>query len=412
MIDIGLSIAVISDIHVGPHARSDDLTPGTSDALRKERFLERFGEHVKNHDLKADYLIVSGDITSRAEAAEFKHASDVVLNVAGHLGVDEDRIFFVPGNHDVDWSVLAAATNAEQQEFRWTQRYAPITAQPTMFSRRGSGATGSLFQEPYAAVWSTGDLLVAGVNSAWHDCPTAVTHNGKAAQASLDWLDKELSKHARGDAGLRVFVVHHHPIQYSAPYPDTDDFSIMTNAENLLGLLRTHKFDVLVHGHKHVPRFSTQLVQSDYPLHVLGAGSFCAELGSVYSGSVTNQFHLIHVHGRLGPGSRVVGFLESWAFLGPNGWLESSHRHNGIHDRMGFGYYLSSVDVEHEVFTIAQAKLGEKDYLRWSDLAKEVPGLSYVPPTTVRDVLLTVSTKLKAELVGSSIHDFMLIKGS
>jgi len=83
-------------------------------------------------------------------------------------------------------------------------------------------------------------------------------------QSSLDWLDNELGKMLQHEPSqLRLFVVHHHPIQYSEPYPDIPafvDFSILSNAGNLHALLRKHNFDILIHGHRHVPKFESHTI--------------------------------------------------------------------------------------------------------------------------------------------------------
>jgi hypothetical protein len=50
MIDLSATVAVISDIHIGEHARSEDLCPLTLSKKPKngnERFLEKFEDYVQ-----------------------------------------------------------------------------------------------------------------------------------------------------------------------------------------------------------------------------------------------------------------------------------------------------------------------------------------------------------------------------
>src|SRR4051794_38782117 len=123
MIDIGKRIAIISDIHIGPAARAKDLAPSPgADDRRDAQFLHRFESFVRNEGLSADLLIVAGDITSEAKHSEFMHASTIVLKVAEWLGVERDKIFFVPGNHDVNWDTLKRPGDATDKAFNWSRR--------------------------------------------------------------------------------------------------------------------------------------------------------------------------------------------------------------------------------------------------------------------------------------------------
>lgn len=62
---------------------------------------------LPNSDQKFDFIIVSGDLSSRAAPHEYAEllgfAEDVLLNLLRKPG-ERRRVIFVPGNHDVDWS--------------------------------------------------------------------------------------------------------------------------------------------------------------------------------------------------------------------------------------------------------------------------------------------------------------------
>jgi 3',5'-cyclic AMP phosphodiesterase CpdA len=332
------------------------------------------------------------------------------------LKVPFSEIYFVPGNHDVDWAVQSMGErDAGNESFRWTQRYDPFTRSANMFMDRMKAASpvASFFDEPYAAIWKSGNFLLAALNSAAHDKPSEPLHYGFAGPESIAWLDSELAKLLVADDELRVFVVHHHPMQFSDPFPkipELRDFSILVNAQELQLLLRKHRFDLLVHGHKHVPRFETIVISSDHPVHVLGAGSFSVDLGSSYTGSVANQFHLLHIEGRGQSGEPVRGKLWSWAFTGPNGWVPSSETYTGIEHRIGFGPFVSLSSVQTMLLELVKRRRKLGLPIKWSDLQSDDPRLEYLQPRTQMAALRAIAAKERLELAGAPPGEVVLYK--
>lgn len=414
MIEIQKRIAIISDIHIGPSARAKDLSPSPQpDDRRDPQFLDRFKAFVRKENVAADVLIVAGDITSKARHSEFMHASSIVLQVADCLGVSRDRIFYVPGNHDVNWETLRRQGDANDRAFYWARRYDEITGAENIFVERLRDGEANLFDEPYACIWQSDVGLIVSINSAWHDAPDAEVHHGNARDATLAWIDEALAGLATPPEALRILVVHHHPIQYSDPFPDVPelaDFSIIQNAERLLSLLRTHKFDLLVHGHKHVPRFQTHLVESDYPVQLLGAGSFCVELPSSFAGQVLNQFHLLTVDGRLPQSNRIVGLLRNWSYAGSAGWQESLKRFSGIDHICGFGYFATKEEFKATLFAELDRRLVVGTPVRYADLVATNAGYAYMPGHTISESLSEYASEKGIALLGSNPREFILLK--
>ena len=129
-----LIIAVMSDLHIGKNARSSDLCPKhhTSRGIDKD-YRNRFKAFVKQNSIKADYLIVPGDITDQADPDQMSLASEVLIEFAKALHLTRKKIIFAPGNHDVDWSVLKAS--ADKTGFRKKQRYAPLKHSDWIFEK-------------------------------------------------------------------------------------------------------------------------------------------------------------------------------------------------------------------------------------------------------------------------------------
>lgn len=405
-------IAVISDIHIGPSARSKDLCPGIrSERLPNEQFSETFEEFLAGSpEIRADHLIVSGDISSKAVADEFLLASTLVKRWATALGVAADEIYFVPGNHDVDWSVLDRKGDEGNEQIRWKQRYDGFIRTDQIFGERMQSAGSTFFEEPYAAIWATPQLVVAALNSAAHDRPNQTPHHGFADPISIKWLDKELASYPVEEGQLRIFVVHHHPLQFSEPFPripEFRDFSTLANTSDLQLLMRKHNFDLLIHGHKHVPRFETIVIASDFPIPVLGAGSFCVDMGSSYSGSFANQFHILEVEGRAE--GAIFGILHNWAFTGPNGWRPSTD-YTGIDQRVGFGHFFSKSDVTKTIRGLVKSRVGAGFPITWGQLLLDDPRLRYIQPRTQMEALRTVASDEHLDIAGTPPGDVVLYK--
>jgi predicted MPP superfamily phosphohydrolase len=101
-------------------------------------------------------------------------------------------------------------------------------------------------------------------------CGTSVCSNLDGAEAVL----------------LRVAVLHHHPLPIALSADSfrsrsregkLERYLLLRNSGDLLQQLQNHKFDLVLHGHKHRPQFARLELNTDgvdpYPLTVLAAGS-------------------------------------------------------------------------------------------------------------------------------------------
>lgn len=402
-----LTIAVISDLHIGHNARSKDLCPYPDTQQIDEKYLDKFSEFVQSENIQANYLIIPGDITGKAHPEEFQLASEAIVRIGAMLNVPEDKILFVPGNHDKDWNALPPGEE-DTTGVRASQMYAPLSHQDWLFERILRRSPYYMLSDPCMAVWEFDDLLVVGYNSAQHDHRNAEIHHGLVVNASLDWLDSKLSTINTGSERIKLFLVHHHPIQYSDHLPDIPDFSVMTNAENLLNLLGKFKFDFLLHGHKHIPHFNTHVWNLNPPLVILGAGSFSNQLGASYNGHASNQFHLIEVEGRDNETACTYGLLKSWSYLSGHGWQQSK-KNNGICHRIGFGTYTNPTILKNALRPIIQSRFTQCDFVKWSDLVSNDQKLGYLQPDGVVELLREIGMELGAEFFGDNPENAILL---
>jgi len=368
-----------------------------------------FVNFVRRENITADYLILPGDLTSQAQPTEAELASEFVLQAADALKVAHENIVFVPGNHDVDWSVLRTA---DPTGVRWQHRYDPIGADTFHFSGLIDRGTGNVLSSPYFIAWTFPDLLVIGYNSASHDKPVDEdgAHHGLADPDHIAALRRHLESLRLPADCLRLFLVHHHPLNYSDPEPGRPDFSAMTNAHNLLSLLHEFRFDLFIHGHRHHPRFTTHTTPTFPHLPILCSGSFSVEIDTRWSGTIDNQFHVVTVDGRAGTENRIVGRIASWAFKHCGGWIPSEEKTSGIHHIIPFGNYVMPNELDARLKPLAIHRLRNHDSLRWTYVVHHCRDLQHLPLDSAMAAFDRLAAELDCERMYETLKDLILVK--
>ena len=342
-----MKIAVISDLHIGPSTKAQDFCPkkllknnqGRFDGL-VEGFVNDFYCFIEKSDIRADYLFVCGDITDDAHPEEVKIASEFLKNAKEHLHIPGNHMYFVPGNHDADWTFY---DENDSTGIKWAQRYVALKSPLFVFNdiNNRAGSEGCLFENNYFKLWENDELVVLGYNSSSKDSKGTKIHCGEIVQEHLAEIDAVLKAHQlTDDKRVKVCVVHHHLRNFPLPKPSNRDYSIAVNAEGLLDLLGKYKFDFLVHGHRHHSYFSSH----SYPVPILAAGSFSVSLGTELEGLASNQFHLIEMDKT--DSGKVVGVVKSWSH-NAIGWCKSEEctATRCLGYLRPFGYTLSDDEV-------------------------------------------------------------------
>lgn len=403
-----IKLAIISDLHVGRSARSIDLCPHENSKAVETGFRDKFLSFLKKNSITADYIIIPGDITDEADPNEFELASSFIYDIADKLGVISNNIVFVPGNHDVNWPVLKINPNDKTGVYNGL-RYLPLLNENLLFSKALNNASCNLTNLPYISIWEYENAVIVGLNSSWNDDPAISIHHGIVAPESIEELKNKLERIDLSLPRLKIFVVHHHPVPYSDPLPSMPDFSIMTNAPNLLKLLQTNQFDFLIHGHKHAPHFDSLSISCGFPIGILAAGSFSSILDTRWSGCVNNQFHIIEVDGRDSTNKSTFGKVCSWSYTNASSWTCSQY-HNGIHPRIPFGTYVQPNILAVHLQSIISEGFLDKNYITWSEVTNKFADYSFIPHDIIIQVLDKLSTIIGYKRHGVPPDEIILLK--
>ncbi len=414
-----IRLAVMSDLHVGLAARAKDLCPEPPVTARKHRdrynrktedaYRRKFIEFVlnKKDEITADYLVLPGDITNRADPPEVKLSSEFILQAADALTVPHDNIVFAPGNHDVDWTAFDPNDNTG---VRWGQRYIPIGHKDFHFKKLVDKGEGDVFAPPHFIVWNFKDLLVVSYNSASHDLPVnkEVAHHGLADPDHFKEMRDYLARIGPPDGRVRLFIVHHHVLNFNMPIPREADFSLITNAEGLLDLLHENSFDMLIHGHRHHPRFDTHSTATYSHLPILCSGSFSVEIDTQWAGTVDNQFHIVTIDGRDGSENLIKGKITSWTNNHYKGWIPSEESTSGIHHVIPFGSYVMPHELDARLEPFIRQWLLTHDHILWKKIIEEFPDLKHLPLNSALEAFKRMAQKLGRESMYQTLKDLIL----
>ena len=252
-----MKIAILSDLHVGPSAKAQDLCPiecaGDSNKYREkvENYIDDFHNFLSGENITADYLLVPGDITQDAHPMEVQLASGFLHGVQKQLGVADDHLLFVPGNHDADWNMY---DSNDKTGLKWSHRYLALQSSKFIFDsiNRRPNAKGNLFDAPFFKMWEFDDLIVVGYNSASRDTKETKVHCGDIVRENLNELESVLRTLPQNkDSKVRIGLLHHHLRNFPLPKPSDRDYSMASNGEDFIELLRKYHLDFIVQGHSH-----------------------------------------------------------------------------------------------------------------------------------------------------------------
>jgi len=201
-----------------------------------------------------DHIAVTGDLVNLALEAEFAPARAWLDGVG-----PPDRVTTIPGNHDA----YVRATS-----HRFGETFAPYL----------TGDDGSV---GFPGVRRRGPLALISLSTAVPTLPLMAT--GTLGRDQLASLEAVLDRLAAEDA-FRVLLVHH-PLKSGARQKR------MTDAGALLGLIKRHGVELILHGHDHI--HSTMWFEgTDGRIPAIGVPSASALAHRHYPAAAYNLFSI------------------------------------------------------------------------------------------------------------------------
>jgi len=364
-----MRILLLSDLHIGENAIDKSLNPykDISNPLLLDSFYKTINTEEKSKPF--DILIIPGDFTNKSFLVEYHVGQNFIEELFTKVNFKHKEYVFVPGNHDIDWSIFKGIP-AKEKERRKHHKYNTLIDKSHNLS---GDAVFSLTQEPFIRKWEYDDFVVLGFNSAWHDDALKDDHYGIILDSHLGILEEHFKKLDAKKS--KFFIIHHHLLNYKNPRADWLDFSALQNAEALLDLLHKYDFDFVFTGHRHVPNFR-RLNRSDLkPLNVLCCGSFSCEIHSSISGIVRNTFHIVDIDKK--SSGTCQGNVYSYEFHQSKGWIKCNDQSN-IQFKNPFGYKGQLPLALTKLKNVVSELFKSKTLIKWSEIVNEIPSMKYL----------------------------------
>jgi tetratricopeptide (TPR) repeat protein len=241
-----------------------------------ESLLKDIGECIEKDGLQPDFIAVTGDLARYGKSPEYELVSaffEVLLRITG---LPRQRLFVVPGNHDVDRAIypriaLDASKNIISREQVIGYLLSPDDRR-VLFSRfKGySEFFNEYFKDHlvvsddrffYVKTFDIGNRHVAilGLNSSWLSCSDEDEINKLVIGEPQTRAALEEAK----GADFRIALLHH-PNEWMRRFDQSDSMTrLLTNC------------DFVLHGHLHAAA-ATQLITPDSSAMVI-AGGACYE---------------------------------------------------------------------------------------------------------------------------------------
>jgi L-histidine Nalpha-methyltransferase len=244
-------------------------------------------------------LAITGDLTEHASGTEFKMVESFLERMTAQpllrQTMSRQRVFLVPGNHDVHWNEL----HPDQRLLGYNNLYQRFKQQDS---------TPNWLEELNRVHDLSAEcgVVIAELNScAYVQQQLESGNRGEIDHQSLQTLRTQLTA-TRGRLGdrfeqcLRIAMIHHHPILIPALAEPGRGYDAVLNATYLLNILQDFGFHILLHGHKHnahLLRYDVQPLGRTgrvYPEMVVVAGGSAGsqELPDAYK---ANSYNIISV---------------------------------------------------------------------------------------------------------------------
>ena len=143
--------------------------------------------------------------------------------------------------------------------------------------------------------------------------------------------------------------------------PEWIDLSAMQNGQDLFNLLSEYSVNFLIHGHRHVPHFTSLQTHNFNHINLLCAGSFTREIPSKIAGIVSNNFHIIQFGEFTEMQSK--GKIFSYSYNNRNDWVESKSDKHQIDFINPFGNNHSIDSICIKVFELIKEKYNRERIL-------------------------------------------------
>jgi predicted phosphodiesterase len=247
--------------------------------------------------LQPDFVVFTGDVAYHGKDSEYKLACEGFFDPLLHVtGLEKDRLFVVPGNHDVDWEAIDPLVARGMQSLRDDRdrinQFLSSEQDRSYFFRKFhayAAFINNYFENAlcfsdmeyfYTRIFEVHKrkLAVIGLNSPWMSACVRTTSGKVRDRGQLLIGERQLVEalDRTNQADLRIALLHH-PLDW-LDGGERFDIEKRLNAN----------CDFVLHGHWHVPQVN--VIQS------MAGQAVYIPAGSVYANrSYTNSYNFVQL---------------------------------------------------------------------------------------------------------------------
>lgn len=223
--------------------------------------------------LKPDILVATGDQTTLGDNHSLTAARDFLLKLGEQSGVPEERIFWIPGNHDILLNYYAPFAYRLRN---YEKVFGPI---PSASFHDIEGSKVAVFS--FDSTLDRKGLLWPVVGS-----------RGKVSAKAFNSFNAQVRSKQNSGEYFKIALIHHHPLPI--PFKTTGGVGIelttMANGGTFIAHMQESGLNLILHGHEHYPyscRYCYEPNGND--IVVAAAGTACQR------GSKENTFNYLEI---------------------------------------------------------------------------------------------------------------------
>lgn len=298
-------------------------------------------ERVQSDGLQPDFVVITGDTAFSGQWSEYKLADEFFNKLLGAVNLPRERLFIVPGNHDVDRKQIGVGAKAIGADLTDRDKVNELLTSPAdrrLVMARFKGY--KKFVNDYCPSYLTfsderyfyahplnvagQQIALLGLNSAW----LCASDEDKANGLLLGERQVRAALGEAEEANLKIALLHH-PFDWLREFDQNDSAALLLDG-----------CDFILHGHLHRTAM-TQLVSPDSGAMAI-AGGACYE-----TRQYPNSYNFVRLN--LPAGTGTV-YLRRYSDQRGGFWAKDTLSYRNVPDgKYTFGLHIpAQVNVQDE----------------------------------------------------------------
>ena len=277
----GTKILILSDLHFSDQHHAFSL----GSDITKMRLIDVIKKKLNGIEKNIGGIIISGDLSWRADSQEFAYAEQFILELMELYNVRRDQVLIVPGNHDIAFQRnppektlenTAVEVATKEAQANYIDFYNNILhmrpKEDFLCASRKILLQNNL---PLEIIGLDSNMLQQHENS--------FVGQGFVGPTQLNYLSTQMElKEGESDYSYRILVLHHHilPAWYQETPEKNHSYSVLLDSGRVQEFIRKYHINLVIHGHNHASQFSKITIpsvenseESEYSYHIIGMGS-------------------------------------------------------------------------------------------------------------------------------------------